>query len=68
VVGNATIPDMTLVPGNNTLPMTGIINQILVTASLDKAGMVDMQITGQSAVYNGEHLTYYVSSHFLILR
>lgn len=59
VVGNATIPDMTLVPGNNTLPMTGIINQILVTASLDKAGMVDMQITGQSAVYNGEHLTYY---------
>jgi hypothetical protein len=60
VVGNTTINDMTLVPGNNTLPMTGIIDQALVTSSLNSSGFVTLSITGQSAIYNGQHLTYYV--------
>jgi hypothetical protein len=60
VVGNTTINDMTLVPGNNTLPMTGIIDQALVTESLNSSGFVTLSITGQSAIYNGQHLTYYV--------
>jgi len=60
VVGNTTINDMTLVPGNNTLPMTGIIDQTLVTESLNSSGFVTLSITGQSAIYNGQHLTYYV--------
>jgi len=59
VVGNTTINDMTLVPGNNTLPMTGIIDQALVTSSLNSSGFVTLSITGQSAIYNGQHLTYY---------
>jgi hypothetical protein len=59
VVGNATINDMTLVPGNNTLPMSGIIDQTLIAASLNSSGFVTLSIAGQSAIYNGQHLTYY---------
>ncbi|KAH8815935.1 hypothetical protein F5884DRAFT_202321 [Xylogone sp. PMI_703] len=59
VVGNSTINNMTLRPGNNTLPLTGILDQNLVTSSLNASGWVTMQITGKSAIYNGEHLTYY---------
>jgi hypothetical protein len=62
VVGNSTIYDMTLVPGNNTLTMTGTLNQTLITESLNSTGFVDLIITGQSAVFNGQHLTYYVST------
>ncbi|PQE08992.1 pre-mRNA processing factor 4 protein [Rutstroemia sp. NJR-2017a WRK4] len=59
-VGNSTINDMTLVPGNNTLPMTGIMDQTLVLGSMDtKTGLVELEIVGKSAVYNGEHLVYY---------
>jgi hypothetical protein len=59
VVGNSTILDMTLKPGNNTLPMTGIVDQLLLLGSLDDAGFVDLIITGKDAIYNGEHLVYY---------
>jgi hypothetical protein len=67
VVGNTTINDFTLVPGNNTLPMTGIINQTLITQSLNKTGFVTLSIMGQSAIYNGQHLTYYVRTVHLSL-
>jgi hypothetical protein len=60
VVGNTTINDMTLVPGNNTLPMTGIVDQVLIASSLNSTGWVTLSIKGQSAIYNGQHLTYYV--------
>lgn len=59
VLGNATINDMTLVPGNNTLPMTGMMDQVLVAKNLNSTGFLDLEIVGQSAVYNGEHLIYY---------
>lgn len=62
VVGNSTILNMTLVPGTNTLPMTGFLDQLLITKSLNASGFVDLLITGQTAVYNGQHLTYYVST------
>lgn len=61
VVGNATINDFVLVPGENTLPMKAIIDQPKVLASLNAAGKVNMTIIGKTAVYNGQHLTYYVS-------
>ncbi len=61
VVGNATITNFKLVPGPNTLPMQAIIDQPLVLASLNSAGKVNMTIIGKDAVYNGQHLTYYVS-------
>jgi hypothetical protein len=60
VVGNTTINDMTLVPGNNTLPMTGIVDQVLIASSLNSTGWVTLSIKGESAIYNGQHLTYYV--------
>jgi len=53
---------MTLVPGNNTLPMFGTLNQTALLESMDqKTGIVDLLITGREALYNGQHLTYYVS-------
>lgn len=62
VIGNSTIENMTLVPGTNSLPMTAIINEVAVLQSLDPtlgAGMVELLITGNESVYNGQHLTYY---------
>lgn len=56
---------MTLVPGNNTLPMTGILDQGKILASLEKDGTVEMLITGKDAIYNGQHLVYYVRSLIL---
>lgn len=60
VVGNSTINNMILKPGNNSLPLTGILDQLLVTKSLNATGWVTMSIVGQSAIYNGEHLPFYV--------
>ena len=60
VIGNATILEMTVVPGNNTLPLTAIIDQDKVISSTDKNGFVDMIITGTSSVFNGQHIPYYV--------
>lgn len=60
VIGNATIENMTLVPGNNTLPMTGTMDQTKVISSMDtKTGIVELNIVGQSSIYKGEHLVYY---------
>lgn len=61
IVGTSTINDMTIRPGNNSLPMEATLNQTLVVSSLNAAGKVNMTITGTSAVYNGQHLSYYVS-------
>lgn len=70
IVGNATIENFTIVPGNNTLPMYAIVDQVKMLSSLNfTTGMVNLTITGTSAVYNGQHLTYYVSlalSHTMI--
>jgi len=57
-IGNATINNMTLKPGNNSLPLTGLLNQTAVINSMDN-GIVDLLITGQESVYNGNHLPYY---------
>jgi len=59
VIGNTTIENMVLVPGNNTLPLTGIIDQTLVSKSLNAFGYMEMGIVGNSSIYNGQHLTYY---------
>lgn len=59
VVGNSTILNMTIAPGNNTLPMTAIIDQTKVISSMDSEGFVEMLITGTSSIYNGQHITYY---------
>ena len=61
VVGNSTINDMTIAPGNNSFPMTATVDQTKVFSSMDKSGMVDLLITGTSAVYNGQPIAYYVN-------
>lgn len=62
IVGNSTILDMTIAPGNNTLPMTAFINQTLILSAMDSEGYVDLIITGTSSVYDGQHIPYYVRS------
>jgi cytoskeletal protein RodZ len=59
IIGNSTIENMTLVPGDNNLPMTAIIDQALVTANLNSSGWITLSIIGNSSVFNGQHLTYY---------
>lgn len=72
VVGTSAINDMTLVPGDNSLPMTAIIDQASVLSGMDATtGFVDIEIIGNSSVYNGQHLTYYekaLSSNKLTLQ
>ncbi|KUJ14279.1 uncharacterized protein LY89DRAFT_736324 [Mollisia scopiformis] len=70
VVGISTVPDMTIRPGNNSLPMTAVLNQTAIVSSLDTSGKVNVTITGTSSVYNGEHLSYYekaLASNVLVL-
>ncbi|KAG0650168.1 hypothetical protein D0Z07_3339 [Hyphodiscus hymeniophilus] len=60
ILGNATIQDMTVSPGNNTLPLTAFINQTQILSAMDPdSGLVDLIITGTSSVYNGQHIVYY---------
>jgi hypothetical protein len=63
VIGNATILNMTIVPGNNTLPMSAVVDQTKAINSMDSNGFIELLITGTSSVYNGQHITYYVSTH-----
>jgi len=58
VVGNATILNFKIVPGDNKLPMFGIIDNAKVLPAL-VGGKVNMTIIGQTAIRNSEHLTYY---------
>lgn len=52
---------MTIRPGDNNFPLNAIINQVEVALARDKTGVVTLSIAGTSAVYNGQHLQYYVS-------
>lgn len=60
LIGNSTIENFVLKPGKNLLPMTSIVDTELALGSVDDKGMVNMIIVGQTAVYNGVHLPYYV--------
>lgn len=60
LIGNSTIDNFILKPGKNLLPMNAIIDTSLALGSVDKQGMVNMIIVGQTSVYNGVHLPYYV--------
>lgn len=59
-LGHAEIQNLIIRPGNNTYPLTGVLNQTLVLGNLDN-GFLNMTIIGASSVRNGQHLTYYVS-------
>jgi hypothetical protein len=61
-IGNSTIQNFVLKPGNNSYFMTGYADALevfgLVTSDY-KNGILPLTITGNSSIYNGEHLTYY---------
>lgn len=64
-VGNVSIDNLVLKPGPNTLPMRAQVDQgTVIGALLDtyKDGMVPMDIVGDTAVFNGQHLTYFESA------
>ena len=61
-IGNSTLENLVLAPGNNTVPMRSAINQTLVIEAIAvvyKNGFLPVDIVGVSSVYNGQHLTYF---------
>ncbi|KAI9842711.1 MAG: hypothetical protein M1838_003009 [Thelocarpon superellum] len=60
-IGTTTIENLTLVPGNNTVPMRSTTNQSLVIEKLTQFpdGFLPIDVLGNSSVYNGQHLPYY---------
>lgn len=62
VVGNATLKDFTLRPGDNNLPMTAVVDEAAILKSQNASGFVTMHITGVAAVFNSQHIPYYVGS------
>ncbi|KAI9825791.1 MAG: hypothetical protein M1826_006893 [Phylliscum demangeonii] len=60
-VGTALLPDLTLRPGNNSVAMRATTNQtaVLQKLALFKDGLVPVDIVGSTAIYHGEHLSYY---------
>lgn len=62
LIGNTTLTELVLKPGNNTLPMKSIVDQSLVITQLVstyKDGMLPIDIVGSTVVYNGQHLSYF---------
>ena len=61
-IGNATVFDLVLRPGSNTVPMQATADQAAVlklVAGKYRDGKLPLTVTGQSVVYNGQHLPYY---------
>ena len=61
-LGTSTLANLTLMPGNNSVPMTSITNQTQVLTLITeqyKDGLLPIDIVGNSSVYNGVHLTYF---------
>lgn len=62
LIGNSTLSDLVLTPGNNTIPLRSIVNQTIVLEKVlttFKDGMMPIDIVGLSAIYNGQHLPYF---------
>ncbi|TVY22435.1 hypothetical protein LHYA1_G008744 [Lachnellula hyalina] len=57
-VGKTLIENMVLRPGDNHIPLIGMLNQTLILPSLEN-GFANLTITGTDVVYNGKHITYY---------
>jgi hypothetical protein len=67
-IGQSYIHDLTLVPGNNTLPMTSVLNQTLVLRLITQKTspyanrILPITITGNSSVYKGQEVPYFTSA------
>ena len=63
-IGNTTLQNLVLKPGNNTLPMRSHIDQLAVLGLIGPGkkysdGKIPITIVGQDSIYDGVHLTYY---------
>lgn len=61
-IGNTTIQNMVLVPGDNLIPMTSISDQAAVTALVTgkyKTGIFPVEARTASVIYNFQHLPYF---------
>ena len=61
-IGTSLLQNLVLAPGNNTIPMRSTVNQTLVIEQVVgtyKDGMLPIDITGNSSVYDGQHLEYF---------
>ena len=61
-VGTASIKNVLLVPGNNSFPMRANISIGEIAKNVDlTTGTAKLSVTSNSTVYNGKHLSYFVS-------
>jgi hypothetical protein len=61
-IGTSLLPDLTLKPGDNTVPMQSIVKQLTVVRMIKEKyhnGIIPLEIKGNSSIYNGQHLDYY---------
>lgn len=61
-IGNSTLKNVVLKPGNNYINMTGISDQTTVLGLLTskyKNGILPVTITGKSSTYRGQELPYF---------
>lgn len=61
-IGYALIPNLSLKPGDNKLPMQSRVDQLTILGlvqSTYKDAVLPLEIVGNSSVRNGQHLTYY---------
>ena len=61
-IGTSYLQNVLVKPGDNTIDMTAIVNQstvIDIVADKYLDGMVPIQISGNSSVYNGEEIPYF---------
>ncbi|KAL1956326.1 hypothetical protein VTO42DRAFT_7409 [Malbranchea cinnamomea] len=61
-VGTAFLTDVVIRPNDNFIDMESYVNQSIVLGLISdkyKNGIVPVQITGNSSVYNGEYISYF---------
>jgi hypothetical protein len=64
-IGTSSLKDVTISPGNNTIPMTAIVDQAKVIKMITgdyKDGMLPIDITGNSTKFNGEEIPYFTAA------
>lgn len=69
ILGNATIYNVLLEPGNNTVSARGIVDLKMALKNLKtilasqagalKTGNLELSASGNSTIYNGQHIDYY---------
>lgn len=69
ILGNATIYNVLLEPGNNTVAARGVVDLKLALKNLPmliasqanalKTGSLELTASGNSTIYNGQHIDYY---------